>query len=384
MMLTFAILFVLILIILPFFMAGLYHGLCELSDNPGSSACQARGILFGGVDPLVDGGFWSDLFVRRLNGFVSEGLILAGLVFMGFYLFRKPQDHTPGKLPFHSASGFAMLVMAAGLVLVLIPDFVYLIDNFRVRINTVFKLYYQGWIFFSVAGAYAVYGTLNGLTAVLISRPDDSGPVVYPPPVNWRFVYVVIIGVVLFIGLTYPYYGVRTRALVEPGRLGSGNDADLTLDGRPGSVSADEFAVAQCLLNLGPDADAVVAEAPFNGGYNPSFGRIATLTGVPNLLGWINHEGQWRGPTFERVTEVVRNEDGAVIDNREMRVDRLYQTEDWNEALEVIQQYGITYVMVGGAERQRYADSPDGLEKFAERFSVVCETPSAVLYQVGG
>jgi uncharacterized membrane protein len=84
------------------------------------------------------------------------------------------------------------------------------------------------------------------------------------------------------------------------------------------------------------------------------------------------------------VTEVVRNEDGAVIDNREMRVDRLYQTEDWNEALAVIQQYGITYVMVGGAERQRYADSPDGLEKFAERFSVVCETPSAVLYRVGG
>ena len=186
--------------------------------------------------------------------------------------------------------------MAAGLVLVLLPDFVYLIDNFRVRINTVFKLYYQGWIFFSVAAAYGVYGTLSGLTAILITRPQDSGPVVYPPPVNWRFVYVVIVVVVLVMGLIYPFYAVRSRALVETGRLGSADDADLTLDGRPSAVNADEFAIARCLLALDPAPDAIVAEAPGIHAYNSSNSRISMLTGVPTLLGWINHEGQWRGP----------------------------------------------------------------------------------------
>ena len=43
-------------------------------------------------------------------------------------------------------TGFALLLIAAGLVLTLVPEFVYLRDNFGTRMNTVFKFYYQAWL----------------------------------------------------------------------------------------------------------------------------------------------------------------------------------------------------------------------------------------------
>ena len=94
MMVAFVVLFLLIIVITPFLMAGVYHRLCELADNPASSACNARNIILGGDTP-ADEGFWDDLFQRRLSAYFSEGLILAGLVFIIYYLFRKPQPpHT--------------------------------------------------------------------------------------------------------------------------------------------------------------------------------------------------------------------------------------------------------------------------------------------------
>ena len=47
-----------------------------------------------------------------------------------------------------------------GALLVLLPEFIYLRDNFSTRMNTVFKFSYQAWAAFSIAGAYAVYTIL--------------------------------------------------------------------------------------------------------------------------------------------------------------------------------------------------------------------------------
>jgi uncharacterized membrane protein len=199
--------------------------------------------------------------------------------------------------------------------------------------------------------------------------------------------YVAIIFVVLGMGLVYPYYGLRSRALVESGRYREAQAAltrPLTLDGRATSVAPDEYAVIQCFLAQKPGPNARIAEAPYNGGYNPDFGRVATLTGVPNLLGWINHEGQWRGAAYDTVTEVVRNVNGSIIDSRELQADKLYRSEEWSDAQAVITRYGLDYIMVGNAERLRYADAPQGLEKFERYLTPLCRSGDVTLYAVGG
>ena len=53
-----------------------------------------------------------------------------------------------------------MLLIGMGLGLTLFCEFFYLKDNFYVRINTVFKLYYQAWMLWSIAAAYALYSVL--------------------------------------------------------------------------------------------------------------------------------------------------------------------------------------------------------------------------------
>jgi uncharacterized membrane protein len=373
---TFAALALLLLILLPWFGTLVYQNLCE-AGGPGG-ACLARDVLLGGENPETSPGFWDRLLDRRLSGAPSHLLLLGLIVLIGYRLFGRPEaenDKTAGP-GLHPATAFALLATAAGLVLILSPDFIYLVDNFRVRINTVFKFYYQAWVFLSLGGAYAL--------AVVCFGPLPA------PRWSWagRALYAWLGLIVIGLGLVYPLYAGRSRALQETGRYGARanqiSESALTLDGRPQSVSLDEYTVVQCLLSLNPTGEMVVAEAPFNGGYNMNYGRVATLTGVPNLLGWINHQGQWRGPSYETATGVLRDANGQIIESREILADRLYTSLDWVEVERIIARYGIDYIMVGGAERDRYANSPDGLAKFSDRYLPICQAGEVRLYQVGG
>jgi YYY domain-containing protein len=376
--LWFGVVFVAIALVFPLGMAWVYHQTCE-GANGGlqTSACLARQVLFGGANPSLESAFWADVLARRSESFLSHGLILALIVWVGLRLWYwqgQPSQSEPSESRLHPATAYALLLLAAGLVLILAPDFVYLVDNFRVRINTVFKFYYQGWIFLSLASAYAA--------AALWAELQQQRR--WPALVGLN---LLIVGV-LYMGLQYPLYAARTRGLEESGRYAARttqSEASLTLDGRARSLSPDEYAVITCLMESNPPDDSIVAEAPFNGGYNIEYGRVAALTGIPNLLGWINHQGQWRGSTYDTVTEVIRDpQSGAVTDSREMQADALYQTSDWAEFDRIVQRYSIDYVMLGNAERLRYADYQDGLAKFEERYRPMCQSGTVALYSVGG
>jgi uncharacterized membrane protein len=166
---------------------------------------------------------------------------------------------------------------------------------------------------------------------------------------------------------------------------------DLTLDGTPTMVSRDEYAAIQCLDKLEKGSDAIVAEAPWPGGYNPQFGRFSGLTGIPTLMGWQNHEGQWRGDTFAAVTDA--RFDNGVYRDRMIDIREMYTTLEWDLVWSVIDRYGIDYVVVGDAERQMArtlaGDNPslqrdydEGLTKFERVLQPVCTSGSTVVYRV--
>ncbi len=396
----FPVVFVL-LALLPFGATLLYDGLCSDGEGLGAAACQAERITLGGASPDARDDFWSALLERRAGSYLSQAVILLGILMIVARLFGRPYELVtsagaevsgPKHLPYHPATGVALLAMGAGFVLILAPDYIYLVDNFRVRINTVFKLYYQGWVFFSIAAAYGAYAVLSGLNHLWEARRRQQAEAEseysmfypFPPRAGWRLVYVTILILVLLMGLAYPYYGTRSRALEESGRYVARQDpardeSALTLDGRPTAIAAPEYEVITCFQRLVGE-DAVIAEAPFNGGYNPRYGRVAMLTGIPTPLGWINHQNQWRGGSYEAVTETVRDENGQIVENREILIDRFYRTTDWETAEDIIARYGLDYVMVGNAEAERYRDDPDGLEKFAARYDPVCASGPVAIY----
>lgn len=121
---------------------------------------------------------------------------------------------------------------------------------------------------------------------------------------------------------------------------------------------------------LGQAPLGVVAEAV--GGSYTAAARVSTLSGQPTVLGWPGHESQWRGGSEE-------------IGSREVDIQRLYCTRDWEEAQSIIRQYDIRYIFVGSQERITYSAEkcPGGLDetKFLRNLNLVFSESGVSIYE---
>lgn len=323
------------------------------------AALTLIGALAGLNPPQVNIGA---VLTRRITHIVLTVVLLVGIAFVIARLFpRKPEAlaGVPQPFPLSISTAFAFILIAAGLGLTLVPDYIYLRDNFGVRINTVFKFYYAAWVVFSIAAAYGVYS--------VIADTQQRAPSL------WRAAMTAVVLVVITLGSVYPILGVHYRALQESGRLSVVEQPPLTLDGGPRFITRDpsgsDYAAIQCLAERVVGDDVVVVEA-VEGTYNPNVGRVGALTGLPVLFNWPGHQVQWRGPTF-----------GQVAGNKQADIQTLYTTSDWNVVQDILTRYGIHYVFFGTTERDMY--SPDAETKFRDRLPPVCDAGDSRFYAVG-
>ncbi|MBX3082128.1 MAG: hypothetical protein KF716_10890 [Anaerolineae bacterium] len=320
-----------------------------------------------------------DVLRRRIfDGLLTEATLVIILFVVIARLFAR-EARTPDEdsriITYSPSTAYALLLIAAGAVLALVPEFVYLRDGFGTRINMIFKLWYQTWTFWSVGCAFAVWAIL----AQIDVRPAFS------PRVRQAFAAVVIF--LLVAGSVFPAAAITTRAFRDGGHLNR-DDVPLTLDGGPTLAAGDDdYKVIQCLASVARDPNDVVAEATRAGlAYAWQFGRVSALTGIPTLMGWDNHERQWRGDTFDDAANTLLPTGG--YESRYDAIATLYDTTDWNAAMTIINRYGITYVYVGPTERnERKSDqsdwlfSRDGLAKF-DSLPPVCKSGEVAVYSV--
>lgn len=405
-----------LLISVPVMSAFLIEVTCPIDDagiptedvaNPDTNwACAARSPLYGELSNAGPSIVYSVL-ERRTIGLVSQVgmLILLGIITMRLFPME-PRHRDPDRNLFNMSptTAFALLLIAGGIVASLVPDVLYLRDNFSTRINTVFKLYYQAWLLLSIGTAYAVYAVLSSVPMQALKRavvvPSVSGAVL-------RASYGMAMVVLVAMGLTYPYFGLKQHYLADSGRIAfrnnctdtnCSNESVVTLDGTQTlmgayathwnlfgvdiswTLGADEFAVMQCLHEKeGYRNDAVLLEAS-GGGYDPALGRFSMYTGIPTLLGWNNHEEQWRGDSYAPI---------VLASGRLGDIHIIYQSlaEEWQiRAAPLIERYGIDYVVVGRAERLYYSDEfrvpVEGLAKFDILFEPVCQEGDTAVYRV--
>lgn len=333
----------------------------------GSLVPELRGIVLSFVD---QNGGWGAvlpaLVSRRVTHALTSIILLGAVVVVVGRLFpriptleelREASKEERQIINYPPATGFALLLVGVGAVLTLAPEFVYLRDNFGVRINTIFKFYYQAWLAFSVAGGYAVY---TMLVDEHLRLP------------RFRGALTAFITIVILLGMIYPILGVHNRMFVESARLSFNAEAPLTLDGGLTTVSRNDYDAIMCLDGLVKGSDAVVLEAADPGSaYNITgkWGRVAMLSGIPIVLGWQNHEGQWRGPTFSEI-----------LGTRPQDIDRMYSDLRWDVAQPLIEKYGIDYIFYGETERNKYGS--EGEEKFADNLDVICEAGGSRFYRV--
>ncbi|MDD4736528.1 MAG: DUF2298 domain-containing protein, partial [Kiritimatiellae bacterium] len=163
-----------------------------------------------------------------------------------------------------------LILLAAVLLCILTPELVYIRDVFNNRMNTVFKFYYQAWIFLALASACGIIETRR-----------------FP---RLRF-FVPLLLLFLITGLLYPAKALR--------------DITRTFTPSPHGIDAlawfeqDQPETAEALQWLRRHAEPnEVIIVPEGVSYQPLTVMASLYGGFPMLLGWRGHEQQWRGDDF--------------------------------------------------------------------------------------
>ncbi|UCH58909.1 MAG: hypothetical protein JSV61_11910 [Anaerolineales bacterium] len=291
----------------------------------------------------------TESLLRRLEapgGWITL-LLLLGLVIA--LLWSQQDDHhaAPNERGLQDDTHrFSLLLILLGTLLVLGPEYFYLRDLFGWRINTIFKFYYQAWIFWGTAAGYAVVVLLLKLRGF------------------FRYLFQVGLIGILLVGLTYTVLGLNTKT------NGFQPPEGFTLDGTAylERQAPDEMA-AIAWLRQAPAG--VVAESV--GGSYSVHARVSELSGKPTVLGWDFHEVQWRG-------------ESSVLGSRQSDIQRLYCTNDWVEAQQIIDLYDIRYIYIGNLERITFLPEkcPGGLDerKFQRNLAPVFQQGEVSIYAV--
>jgi uncharacterized membrane protein len=112
----------------------------------------------------------------------------------------------------------------------------------------------------------------------------------------------------------------------------------------------------------------VVTEAINQASSYSNYSRISEYSGDPTIIGWTGHESQWRGNSLNP----------AELGVRVTNVETLYRTADWQQTLQIINQYGVRYIFVGELERSSYRVSES---KFQRYLKTVFSQGSVVIYE---
>ena len=267
---------------------------------------------------------------------------LLGVLFVTFFIVT----YRRGMRGADDGAQLLLVLMTISTLLLYAAELFRLHDFFGGRHNTVFKFYYQVWIFFAVVGGYSVYYWMRR-----------------HPLLDGKMKYVSVFGVfvaslLIAVSLYYPFAATAGRS--------SESGTAYTLDGLAHlETSGTEIPEALDWIRQNVSNHDVLVEAPGNSYSN--HGRFAGFTGRPAILGWTGHESQWRGGD-EWWTE------------RDRDIERIYNSDDDAEIRALIDRYGADYVVVSPNERAKYTELDDS--KFDRIGSRVFENAKVIIYSL--
>ena len=250
-----------------------------------------------------------------------------------------------------------VVLLSLALFLLAGVELFFVVDLFGNRMNTVFKVYYQSWLLLSIVSAYALYYVLSHRTASTgISRTPSWGAFRL---LRRHAAHAWIVAVIVLVAAS-SYYSVGAAWGRSTGPGGG------TLDGLDFLRSQGSSAEYDAIVWLRDDApNGRLVEAV--GGDYSAYGRISSSTGLPTLLGWKNHEYQWRGSR-------------KAFAGREEQVREIYDSSNPARVAMLLNDYDVRYVYVGDRERDSYG--AEHLAGFTGFLRPVFQQDDVVIYEV--
>ncbi len=260
-------------------------------------------------------------------------MLLGVTIGLGVFLFITRQD---------AGTRYIYLLLLCGLCLCLGIELVYVRDfldgSVYERMNSVFKFSIQAWFCLAIGGALAAWHLWTHLGGFV------------------RRAWLVAFALLIAANSVFLPLGTLSRADDHQAWEQSQPPAQSanylpSLDGSafirawyPGDAQAIDW------INAHVAGSPVILEAasPYSFSW---YGRVSVYTGLPDVLGWPDHESEQR-PNEE-------------VLNRLVDVGIIYTTLNKTLALALLHQYHVRYIYVGELERQTYAQqSSGGLDKF--------------------
>ena len=215
----------------------------------------------------------------------------------------------------HSSQWVAWSFMAITLMLLISTEIFRLDDAFLGRVNSIFKVWFISWVLAAVAS--------GGIGVIAVQRIFDKDP-----DENKLTAYLCGLAVtVVILSSTYTFAMIATR---------SGEMLSKTLDATA-YVQRDSPMLTTAVRWVHSNLDAREHKLlhTVHESYEPG-DQISTLTGIPTILTWPNHQRQWRSKVQE--TE------------RRTAITSIYESASIEEAKLIAGSYGVTHVFVGSHE----------------------------------
>lgn len=246
--------------------------------------------------------------------FLAGALAILGLATV---VFRRPDA------PLDAAT----LLFSAGFALAALVEALFLRDVFGNRMNTLFKVYYQVWMLLGLGAAIAF-----GLAVDRVHRPA--------PRASLALATAAALAALLAYPTVATWQWIRDWNWADGGATWRGLDGLAYADER----YPDEAAAIRWLSANAAPGDVLIEAAGCS--YQPigdlPFNRFSAYTGVPTVIGWANHERQWRAGQPERLAEIAQ---------RQAEVAAYYADPS--------QDHGIDWLVVGRYERGDWKDLCD-------------------------